>query len=176
MATNCRPIVKNKSLCIGIGLIEVIFYVALVALLSGVFFRFVVSRQLELSGNVKSLGQFVKASCACDVFVRDAFQAPADLKCWKSLEKNCLIWQAKKNDIGWLARKDKLVRVSGNYNQNKKRWEKSFGSCVFYPLKDIEFVYFIDEQLQQAQSVKIILTYENGQIERNVILKNGALV
>ncbi|MBT3456178.1 hypothetical protein HN446_03885 [bacterium] len=156
----------------GFSLIEAICYVALSAILSSLLFRFVAKNHIDLTGNTKQCQLFIVANNACDSFARDIFQAPANIKKWKEMKDNFLVWRAKDVDIGFYMKDKKLIRVSGNYNISTNKWSKASRSCIFGSLDALRFEYKINPAGDCITSVEICINYEKESIVRNVFLKN----
>lgn len=111
----------------GFTLIELLVYVALLSWFSYCALQLLTHLVVVVREGGKMATESAQALLACDVLARDLRTAPCNRSDWKQMpntyhEHAHLIWQTESGDIGWWVEKDSLLRATGTYDAQKKKW------------------------------------------------------
>lgn len=114
----------------GFSLVECIVYLTLLSLLSVALFRFATDNQLRLHRQAQSADTVMALYAAADQIAADLAWAPADQRRWKKQGNNTYFWSTAQGDVGWLVKKNKLVRIVGSYDSHADQWRAKKSSIV----------------------------------------------
>jgi hypothetical protein len=102
---------------------------------------------------------------ACDLFIRDLWEAPADSALWHLYTDKAIIWSKKKEEaVGWLISDEGIHRMQGLYDPKTQRWQKNIQSVVL-KLKSTHAYFIIERTSLRMQTVCMEITEKNQSIQ-----------
>jgi len=147
-------------------LIELLIYLALVAVLGVMGFTWFSRSQRQLLATAQSSSSLMQLYSATDLLVRDLRASPRDPKAWLARGENSIIWRGTTSDIGWYQEKSSLYRVEGSYNLHQKKWNKKNKSIAIQNLESIRFE--ISQPYTQIKKVEVMVVVQSGTTRHSV--------
>ena len=100
----------------------------------------------------KKSNQTTRRACvmvAYDSLTKDIRSAPAYYNQWLHITEQEIIWRGVSSDVGWCVQQEKLFRLEGRYNAEKKTWEKKSKNLIVNHEKQIHFrVITLDDMVK----------------------------
>ncbi len=125
----------------------------------------------------KRANSYFALSLAMDAVVRDLYSAPHEISAWNSMDEHKITWQQHKKSIGWRYKKNKLIRIEGSFDHQKKRWRTKAKSIVADSLADCTFS--INTSDRGVIGCTIVLTStaqgESVHVGRTIAMRSGVV-
>jgi len=159
----------------GSTLIEMMIYLTLFSLLIALIVPYVIHSHIQLIKWDNKLQKMVDHFCMSDVLMHDLRSAPSEKKQWKYISDTMLIWHMQDEDIGWLVKDSKLIRVQGKYSQALDRWTKRQSNVVLHNVHKLLFTLHKSSTYIQNVSYRIVLS-DQKTLKRTIYLNNRMLI
>ena len=165
----------------GFLLVEYLLYFLLLLFLVMIVFQFSSSMYQCLIISSQRCNKMIALCAAQDLLVRDLQSAPAEKTRWKKIAKSLLIWQGKKNDIGWMLDGEKLFRLEGTYSTSRGLWLKKIKSLVANNITQLTFDVHMHSVMNTSIVHNVSIAFEGNigntlyAISTSVRIRNGFL-
>ncbi len=121
----------------GFTLFETLVYITCLALFALGFIS-VTSLYINIKSNISLLRYKINVLIGINTLIDDIRKAP-DIKSFKFIDKNNLIYRKSDLDIGWILSCNNLYKYIGQYSNNS--WVKKRKNLVLQNIESIDFKY-----------------------------------
>jgi len=167
-----------KTKQFGFTALELVTYIAVLALLATVTMQWIVTTQVHITKQARTSCAFSNVCAAWDVLIRDLQQAPRQRTQWKQCVAGSYIWTTKQGDIGWTCTKEGLIRSQGTYNTKNKNWTSQEQALVTQSVTQCSL-----ELIEQGGVVEAVAATLHARLEqeaykqtRTIALQSGTLL
>jgi hypothetical protein len=107
--------------------------------------------------------QLMNAFSALDLLRYELSQAPCRKSAWYFIGDSRLIWQIPGGQArGYSLKKEKLIRIEGNYDASRKRWIKKSSSLMLTSIAKVRFWHDMQQDVVKAVGIEITLKGANN--------------
>jgi hypothetical protein len=99
---------------------------------------------------------------ASDLFLRDLWQAPADISAWHVHTDSLLIWNSGKKTVGWSTADATIKRMEGLYEPASGAWRDLIQSVV---LKNAHGIFRSSHDTNHMKSIALHITKNNHSVQ-----------
>ena len=166
----------------GFLLLSFLLYLLLFTLLTGLCFNWALTSFTTYTLRARRSMAVTNAYIAHDLFIRDIYMAPLNIKEWKKISSSEIIWHYNNQDIGWCHKNKKLIRSEGYYNKQTDRWHKKINSIAAQHINSL--IFTVKKQLISDRLIIKNITVEcvigdqehTHTLTHFIVLKNRIIV
>lgn len=134
----------------GSVILQLLFYMSIVTLITTISLTLATSFYKSLKDGDHQIENLYDACVILRYIIKDLKQASIDKDSWKKIEPNYFIAQVNGSDVGWKINKNKLYRITGQYNKSLNRWSKRAASLVSCNCKEFQLKFVKSEKKYSA--------------------------